>query len=149
MGRQGGGRHIGLGKQPLRLLVGLTSFAGYLAGGMAAWENHGLPLERLPQVSVQQLSKEQDKFQLLDVRSPSEFESGRIHGAKHKFVAEMRDGIDGDLGLNPTEPVAVYCGSGYRASIAASLLKRNGFKDVYNVPGSIQAWKAAGFEVEN
>ncbi|WP_417389333.1 MBL fold metallo-hydrolase [Gimesia sp.] len=128
--------------------VGLTNFAGYLAGGMKAWDNKGLPLATLPQVSVQQLSEEKDKFQILDVRSPSEFENGRIGGAKHKFVAEMRDGVDGDLGLDPKKPVAVYCGSGYRASIAASLMKRERFKEVYNVPGSMQAWKYAGLNVE-
>jgi hydroxyacylglutathione hydrolase len=128
--------------------VGLTNFAGYLAGGMKAWDNQGLPLTTLPQVSVRRLAEEKAKFQLLDVRSPSEFKNGRIGGAKHKFVAEMRDGVDGDLGLDPGKPVAVYCGSGYRASIAASVMKRDGFKEVYNVPGSMQAWKNAGFSVE-
>jgi len=128
--------------------VGLTVFKGYLAGGMKAWENGGLPLATLPQVSVQRLSQEKDQFQILDVRSSSEFESGRIGGAKHKFVAEMREGVDGDLGLDPSKPVAVYCGSGYRASIAASLMKRARFKAVYNVPGSMQAWKNAGLGVE-
>jgi hydroxyacylglutathione hydrolase len=128
--------------------VGLANFAGYLAGGMKAWSNMGLPLATLPQVSVQQLAREQDKFQLLDVRSPSEYENGRIDGAKHKFVSEMRDGVDGNLGLDPNKPVAVYCGSGYRASIAASLMKRDGFKEVYNVPGSMQAWKNAGYKLQ-
>ncbi len=128
--------------------VGLTNFTGYLAGGMKAWDNKGLPLATLPQVSVQQLAEEKDKFQILDVRSPSEFENGRIGGAKHKFVSEMRDGVDGDFGLDPNKPVAVYCGSGYRASIAASLMKRDGFKEVFNVPGSMQAWKNAGLSVE-
>ncbi|MCO6046630.1 rhodanese-like domain-containing protein [Aeoliella sp. ICT_H6.2] len=129
--------------------VGLTNFAGYLAGGMKAWDNQGLPLETLPQISVHRLADHQDEFQLLDVRSSSEFESGRIDNAKHKFVAEMRDGVEGDLGLNPDEPVAVYCGSGYRANIAASLMKRGGFKKVCNIPGSMQAWKNAGFNLEN
>lgn len=128
--------------------VGLTNFAGYLAGGMKAWDNRGLPLTTLPQVSVQELAKERARFQLLDVRSASEFENGRIAGAKHKFVAEMRNGVNGDLGLDPNEPIAVYCGSGYRASIAASLMQRDGFKAVCNVPGSIQAWRNAGFKLE-
>lgn len=127
--------------------VGLLDFAGYLVGGMKAWDNQGLPLETLPQVSVHQLKEERDRFQLLDVRSPGEYEKGRIEGAKHQFVGDMRDGIDGDLGLKKDQPLAVYCGSGYRASIAASLLKRSGFQDVYNVPGSMQAWKNAGFSV--
>ena len=128
--------------------VGLTNFAGYLTGGMQSWNNKGLPLEILPQVSVEQLASGQDTFQLLDVRTQDEYESGRINGAKHQYVAKMRNGLDGDLGLDPNKPVAVYCGSGYRASIAASLMKRDGFKEVYNVPGSILAWKHAGFKLE-
>lgn len=44
--------------------------------------------------------------------------------------------------------MAVYCDSGYRASLAASLLLRMGFKDVHNVPGSWKAWKALGYEVQ-
>ena len=128
--------------------VGLTKFAGYLAGGMKAWSNQGLPLATLSQVTVQQLAEHRDRFQVLDVRSSSEFEQGRIAGAKHKFVAEMRDGVNGDLGLDADKPVAVVCGSGYRASLAASLMKRDGFKDVTNVPGSMSAWKNAGLKVQ-
>mgnify|MGYP002623434765 FL=1 len=128
--------------------VGLTQFSGYLAGGMKGWANKGLPLEKLPQLSVQKLAEDRNRFQLLDVRSASEFEKGRINGAKHQFVADMRAGIQEDLGLDRKKPVAVYCGSGYRASIAASLLKRDGFTQVYNVPGSMLAWKNAGFKVE-
>lgn len=127
--------------------VGHTRFTGYLAGGMKAWENNGLPLAAVPQLPVQQLAENESSYQLLDVRSESEYQSGRIDHAKHKFVADMRDGIDGDLGLDPATPVAVYCASGYRASIAASIMKREGFKEVYNIPGSMQAWKNAGFKV--
>ncbi|WP_425400155.1 MBL fold metallo-hydrolase [Aeoliella sp.] len=128
--------------------VGHTRFVGYLAGGMKAWNNKGLPLETVQQISVRRLAEELDRLQLLDVRSAGEYDNGRIDGAKHKYVAEMRDGIDGDLGLDPNRPIAVYCGSGYRASIAASLLKRDGFGEVYNVPGSMKAWKATGLEVK-
>ena len=40
--------------------------------------------------------------------------------------------------------MAVICGSGYRASIAASFLKREGYESVSNVIGGMSAWKAAG-----
>lgn len=127
--------------------VGLTDFRGYLAGGMKAWENAGLPLKTLPQVPVQQLHESRDQFELLDVRAPSEYKKNRIDGAKHAYVAEMRDGINGEVDIDRSAQVAVYCGSGYRASIAASILQKEGFEKVYNVPGSMQAWKAAGYDV--
>ena len=45
--------------------------------------------------------------------------------------------------LDSEKPVAVYCESGYRASIGTSVLKQEGFREVSNVPGSWQAWKKA------
>jgi len=54
-------------------------------------------------------------------------------------VVELHGHID--------KPVAVYCESGSRSGLAASILLRAGYPKVYNVPGSISAWKAAGFPV--
>ncbi|WDQ17192.1 MBL fold metallo-hydrolase [Rhodopirellula sp. P2] len=129
-------------------IVGLHRFAGYLVGGMKAWNNAGLPLSMTPQLTVHDLHQHQSDFQILDVRAPSEYQSNRISGAKHCYVAEMRSGVNGELDLSRDDPVAVYCGSGYRASIAASVLERNGFQRVHNVPGSMSAWKNAGYSIE-
>jgi len=46
------------------------------------------------------------------------------------------------------KPVVVICGSGYRGSIAASFLQREGYEEVSNVLGGMSAWKAAGLPVE-
>ncbi|MEQ8847349.1 rhodanese-like domain-containing protein [Botrimarina sp.] len=127
--------------------TGFTKFAGYLAGGMAAWENAGLPLKRTPQMSVHELKEHLQEVQVLDVRAPDEWQGGHIPGARRLYVADMRDGVNGGPGLDKQKPVVAYCGSGYRASIAASLLERAGYRDVRNVPGSFQAWKASGYEV--
>ncbi|MCH7228260.1 rhodanese-like domain-containing protein [Haloferula sp. A504] len=127
----------------LLLRVGLTRFGGYLAGGMDAWVKAGLPMDDLPQLTVHELSAELDheaELQLLDVRTAEEFEAGCIDGARHLFVSEVGDRAREIL--DPSRPVATYCGSGYRASIAASLLQRQGFGEVRNVPGSWQAWQA-------
>jgi hydroxyacylglutathione hydrolase len=131
--------------------VGLTNFAGYLVEGMKAWEEASFATERVPQVTVHDLeeSEECQGMQLLDVRSAQEYQSGHIPGASHCYVADLRDGMDGADKLDDQEPVAVYCGSGYRASIAASLLKARGFQRVCNVPGSMKAWKNAGMEVSD
>ena len=43
--------------------------------------------------------------------------------------------------------MAIYCDSGYRASLGASILKQEGFQSVNNVPGSWQAWQKAGFPI--
>ena len=70
---------------------------------------------------------------------------GHIPGAKHIFLPELakrRGEIDA------SRPVAVHCASGYRASLAASILQKEGFQNVANIPGSWQAWQKAGYPVE-
>jgi rhodanese-related sulfurtransferase len=84
-------------------------------------------------------------FQLLDVRGPGEWNRGHIPGAQHFFLPQLREKSST---LDKSKPTAVYCASGYRASLAASILKQEGFTNVSNVPGSWHAWKKAGFPVE-
>ena len=129
----------------LFLRTGYTQFAGYLVGGMRAWDNAGLPLEAVGQMTVQEIKQAGKKLQLLDVRSRDEWNKGHIPNASHVFLGELRENL-GEL--DQSKPTAVYCDSGYRASIATSILKQAGFGSVYNVPGSWQAWKKAGFPVE-
>jgi hydroxyacylglutathione hydrolase len=129
----------------LFLRTGYTKFAGYLVGGMAAWDNAGLPLESVGQMTVHEIKRAGAKLQVLDVRAPDEWKDGHIPNARHIFLGELRE----QLGkLDKTKPTAVYCDSGYRASIATSILKQEGFGCVCNVPGSWQAWEKAKFPVE-
>lgn len=125
--------------------VGFTKFAGYLVGGMSAWDNAGFPLERVEQITVHELAEAGEKLNILDVRSPGEWKEGHVPGAKHIFLADLRKRIDE---VDRTKPIAAYCASGYRASIATSILKQEGFTDVRNVPGSWLAWKKAKLPVE-
>ena len=129
----------------LFIRTGYTKFAGYLVGGMKAWNNAGLPVDEVPQMSVHDVKSAGNKLQLLDVRSPGEWKHGHIPGAQHVFLPELRAKA---AKIDKEKAIAVYCESGYRASLGASILKQEGFKDVRNVPGSWQAWKKAGFEVE-
>ncbi|MFO7694390.1 MAG: MBL fold metallo-hydrolase [Vicinamibacterales bacterium] len=125
--------------------TGYTKFAGYLVGGMTAWNNAGLPLESVGQMTVHEVKRAGKRLQLLDVRSPDEWANGHIPNARHVFLGELPERLGK---LDRTGPTAVYCDSGYRASIATSILQQAGFSGVCNVPGSWQAWKNAGFPVE-
>lgn len=129
----------------LFLRTGYTKFAGYLVGGMKAWDNAGMPLEDVGQMTVHDIKRAGKRLQLLDVRSPSEWKGGHIPNARHIFLGELREHLER---LDKTRATAVYCDSGYRASIAVSILKKEGFDRVSNVPGSWQAWKNAGFPIE-
>jgi len=129
----------------LFIRTGYTKFAGYLVGGIKAWEAEGFPVEQVPQLSVHEIQRDGANFQLLDVRGPGEWKKGHIPGAQHFFLPELREK---SAALDKSKPTAVYCASGYRASLAASILKQQGFERVHNIPGSWQAWKKAGFPVE-
>jgi len=131
----------------LRLFVrtGYTRFAGYLIGGMKAWQAAGFPLERIGQMSVHELNERKSSLQVVDVRSPNEWKKGHVPGAHHIFVPELGNRV---AELDRNKPTAVYCGSGYRASTATSILKRQGFSELWNVPGSWEAWKKAKLPVD-
>lgn len=129
------------------LRVGYENIVGFLRQGMRGWFEVGRPFERTCELSVQELHAKlaagKDTFQLLDVRRDDEWNEGAIPGAKHLFAPYLPEHLEV---VEKGTPVVVYCGSGYRASVAASVLQRNGFTDVCNVPGSMAAWKAAGYK---
>jgi hydroxyacylglutathione hydrolase len=132
----------------VRLFVrtGYTKFAGYLVGGMRAWQGVGYPLDKIPQMTVHELNERKSSLQVVDVRGPGEWKKGHVPGARHIFVPELRKRV-GELDRN--RPTVVYCGTGYRSSIASSVLKQQDFGEIWNVPGSWEAWKKAGLPIED
>jgi rhodanese-related sulfurtransferase len=81
---------------------------------------------------------------LVDVREPSEFQTGHLEGAQN---LPWGSGVLGQsLGQLPTDrPVVVYCQSGNRSHAAATFLAGNEFMPVYDMLGGIGAWKSAGY----
>lgn len=128
--------------------VGIERVAGYLDGGIETWKRQNLMLDQVPQIPVQDFASlmrdKKDQMQVLDVRRQGEWEEGHIEGAVLKPLNQLTRTLDN---LDPQRPVAVHCKSGYRSSIATSLLQRAGFSQVINVTGGFDAWKAAGLPV--
>jgi hydroxyacylglutathione hydrolase len=127
--------------------VGFDDLRGYLDGGMEAWQMGGFPFETLETVSVHQLKKRierGDRLTLLDVRTEQEWSKGHLEGALHIHGGMLQERF---AEVPRDRPVAIICGSGYRASIAGSFLKRDGYEAVMNVIGGMTAWKAAGMPV--
>lgn len=126
------------------LRIGYDLPGGWLAGGMLAWRSAAKPFETIRELTVWDLRdsiESERELVVLDVRQPKEWNSGHIEGALHISGAELPE----RLGEVPKDrPLAVVCGSGYRSSVSASLLARNGFKNVANVLGGMGAWKRAG-----
>lgn len=126
--------------------VGYDHIAGYLLGGMTAWVQAGLPVARINQWSVHTLAERLAAADLtvIDVRSAAEWSDGHLPGAVHLPLEGL---VKGAAGLDPAIPVALICGSGYRSSIAASMLLQHGFREVMNIQGGMTAWTAAGYPV--
>jgi rhodanese-related sulfurtransferase len=80
-------------------------------------------------------------LQLVDVRNPGELQEGAIPGAVNIPLPTLLERADT---LDPAAPTVVYCASGVRSSIAASLLRTKGFAVVADVLGGYAAWASAG-----
>lgn len=128
--------------------IGYDNLAGYLHSGMKSWHTQGLSLQRIPQMPVRELNEHlgETGLTILDVRSDQEYLNGAVPGARHIYLPHLEEQMNAKL--DPNQAVATYCGSGYRASIAASLLQKHGFATVINIPGSWSAWKSADLPVE-
>src|SRR6266481_9386947 len=74
----------------LFIRTGYSTFAGYLVGGMKAWDAAGFPLETIGQMSVHELNESKSSLQVLDVRSPGEWKKGHVPSARHIFLPELR-----------------------------------------------------------
>jgi rhodanese-related sulfurtransferase len=94
-------------------------------------------------VDVQQLSDNQDQYQILDVREPFEWEAGRIESA---LLIPLNDVLAGgeEGKLDRARPIAVICKMGNRSELAAVMLRARGY-DAENVEGGMEAWDAKGF----
>ncbi|AKB35892.1 Metallo-beta-lactamase family protein [Methanosarcina siciliae C2J] len=127
--------------------LGYDNIRGFLNGGIAAWYMEALQIDSFNLISVHDLKariEKDEEIVILDVRSNEEWEAGHIEGARHIYVGHVEDNLD----KIPKEcPIVVYCGSARRSNIAASILKKHGYNKVYNVLGSMVAWKSAGYEV--
>jgi glyoxylase-like metal-dependent hydrolase (beta-lactamase superfamily II)/rhodanese-related sulfurtransferase len=121
--------------------VGIENVVGYLRDGMTGWFREGLPAAEVAQITVHDLAREREHVQVVDVRQPGEWEQGHIAGALHKPLANLPAMLDD---LDRERPVAVHCKSGYRSSIASSLLERADFPHVMNVIGGFDAWQTCG-----
>jgi len=129
--------------------VGIEKVIGSVAEGMAGWTRAGLPAEPVAQISVQELSQMLadggEPIQVVDVRRAAECEEGVIDGAMGKPLNKLTGRLDD---LQRERPVAVYCKGGYRSSIACSLLQREGFRQVINIVGGFDAWKACSLPIQ-
>jgi phage shock protein E len=84
---------------------------------------------------------------ILDVRSESEFSSGRVPGAMLVPHTELAARVS-ELGAAADDEVVVYCERGGRAGDAATTLEAAGFTNIRHLEGDMSAWRDSGLPCE-
>ena len=127
--------------------IGFDDVAGYLKDGLGALASRPDLLETTERVSAVMLAEELGSGEppvVIDIRTPGEWGAGHLGGSVNVPLSQLRERI----GEVPRDRrIAVHCAGGYRSSIAASLLRREGFTDLIELAGGITAWEAANLGV--
>ena len=123
--------------------LGFDNIKGYLKGSLLKWHMAGYRSNSLGLTKVNQLCKMLDStsgYWLLDVRSEDELaEEGEIKNAHNIHLTQLPD----NLNMIPkNKPIYVFCGSGLRSTVAASILKREGYENINVVLGGLQGWSS-------
>jgi hydroxyacylglutathione hydrolase len=120
--------------------IGYDAVLGYLDGGLEAWAASGRELRTFETAEVEDMATwilSSEPTTVIDARDEDEWVHGHVPGAVHLPVAA----IEHHAHEIPREaPVAVHCGVGYRAGIAASLLEQAGFERIIHVIGPYSDW---------
>jgi hydroxyacylglutathione hydrolase len=129
--------------------VGVENVIGYLADGVLGWIRSGFDLEYIPHITVQDFvelrEQEPERIVVVDVRESGEVAAGAISNSLCIPLGQLQSGLSD---LDREKLHVVHCAGGYRSSIATSILRRAGFRDVANLIGGFDAWKKAGLPCE-
>jgi len=131
-----------LRESQLRLArVGIEKADAYLEDGISGWVKGGYELDYIPQVSVVDLAEmlDEDPIAVLDVREATEVQGSAI---EHSIRIPLGQLVGRTGELDRDKLMVVHCKSGYRSSIATSILRRAGFRHVVNLTGGYDAWIA-------
>jgi hydroxyacylglutathione hydrolase len=123
--------------------IGFDNVAGYLRDGLQGLETRPELLQNTDRLSADLAAERlasSDAPIAVDVRTPAERASAHIPDSLHIPLTRLAERV-GELPRD--RPILVYCAGGYRSSIAASLLQREGFTDVSEISGGITAWETA------
>jgi hydroxyacylglutathione hydrolase len=123
--------------------IGFDTVAGYLAGGMSPLDDAPQLVDRIERITARSLAEQlaaPEPPLLIDVRSTREWGEQRIEQAVNIPLPRLME----HLGSVPADrPLVLHCASDYRATIAASLLRREGLRDIATLVGGMAAWAAA------
>ena len=123
------------------LRIGQDDFVGFIP--FSDLEDHR-DVVKMPAVEAEEALEiwQKEAARFIDVRSRNEFLEGHIPQAQHFPITTFQEVLDDIL---RGQPLLVYCGSGARAAVAASILQREGVEDVVYFEGSMRAWREKNY----
>jgi rhodanese-related sulfurtransferase len=107
---------------------------------------------KAPAITVRDLHDKhqaREKFFLLDVRTPEEFEAGRIEFADTLIPFDQLSFNMAKLPTDKEIPVYSFCRSGRRSAVSTQYLRSIGYTNAFNVSGGILEWIKSGYEVKS
>lgn len=124
--------------------VGFERVFGYLDGGFETWLKAGKQVETIASIDAANLNEELgiETSKVIDVRNPSEWNTGIIDGAELLPLSKLESKINN---LDPEQTYLIHCAGGYRSMMAASILKKHGFNRIKNIRGGISKIREHGF----
>lgn len=100
---------------------------------------------RIHEVSCAEVARRLDageRFELIDVREHEEWTRGHLPRARHLCKGILERDIERVV-PDPTVPIVLYCGGGYRSALAADALQKMGYRDVASMAGGWRGWTEA------
>lgn len=123
--------------------VGYDQAIGYLEGGFETWQAYGGEIDQIETIDTAAFEKvyqQDDAIKILDVRKPNEWESEHIEHSQNfplDFINKQMSEV------NRETTYYMHCRSGYRSTVAASILKARGFEKLINVQGKFDDMAAS------
>lgn len=126
--------------------IGLDNIMGYVPS-TEAFIKEGGQLEKANVITIDEFKKAmaEPNVQVVDLRNATEYKSGHVKGADHVFIGTMMNNLNK---INKDKKVLIHCQGGDRSTIGYSLLRKEGFTNVYNYSASMNEWIALGNPVE-
>jgi hydroxyacylglutathione hydrolase len=126
--------------------VGYESVTGFLKGGVNAWKKAGQKVKTIHSVSAEEFAKNiKNEGQSLDVRNESEFIQGAVKNSVTIPLGKLQEQLSA---LDKNAHYYVYCRSGYRSMVGTSILEMNGFTNLTNVEGGMNAIEKTQAKIE-
>ena len=120
-----------------------------LSGAMLLWPLVQRQLGGAAEVGTLRVTQmlNNEKAVILDVREDKEFIEGKLPGAIHIPLSQLKGRL-GDLDKYKDRPLIAYCARGQKSRMAATVLGRAGFTKLFNLAGGHKAWKDAGLPLD-